>query len=203
MRRSRRRATTRFPNSTNAWKSFAGKGVSPQRGQLSQPSPEPVSRTKAPEATTRPSSGDACRTRSGGSAGSETGARSRARDAHPERHAASLLDPADRVNASQRPRRRRSPRAPPRLLGGERDEQAAGGLRVVGERLELGRRRARDVRPGELPVAPVAAGAHALGRELERAGERRQRLGVERDADAAARRPSRGRGRGARSRSRR
>ena len=48
-------AITRFPNSTIAWKSFAGNGVEPHRGQLSQPSPEPVSRTKAPDATTRPS----------------------------------------------------------------------------------------------------------------------------------------------------
>ena len=55
-------ATTRFPNSTNAWNPCCGYGVSPQRGQFSHPSPEPVSRTNAPEVTTTniaPSESDA------------------------------------------------------------------------------------------------------------------------------------------------
>ena len=45
-------ATTRLPNSTNAWNPSSGYGVSPQRGQFSQPRPEPVSRTNAPDVTT-------------------------------------------------------------------------------------------------------------------------------------------------------
>ena len=45
-------ATTRLPNSTNAWNPSSGYGVSPQRGQFSHPSPEPVSRTNAPDVTT-------------------------------------------------------------------------------------------------------------------------------------------------------
>ena len=55
-------ATTRFPNSTNAWNPSSGYGVSPQRGQFSQPRPEPVSRTNAPDVTTTsiaPSESDA------------------------------------------------------------------------------------------------------------------------------------------------
>ena len=48
-------AMTRFPNSTIGWKLRAGNGVEPQRGQLSQPRPDPVSRTKAPDVTTSPS----------------------------------------------------------------------------------------------------------------------------------------------------
>ena len=39
-RGSRTSATTRFPNSTIAWKSCAGNGVEPHRGQLSQPRPD-------------------------------------------------------------------------------------------------------------------------------------------------------------------
>ncbi len=45
-------ATIRFPNSMNAWYPWAGNGVWPQRGQFSQPSPEPVRRTNAPDVTT-------------------------------------------------------------------------------------------------------------------------------------------------------
>src|SRR5215211_446102 len=49
-----RNATTRLPNSTYEWKpvSAVGNGLSPQRGQLSQPSPDAVTRTTAPVTTT-------------------------------------------------------------------------------------------------------------------------------------------------------
>ena len=46
-------ATTRFENSIAAWPPFSGNGRFPQRGQLSQPSPDAVSRTTAPVVTTR------------------------------------------------------------------------------------------------------------------------------------------------------
>ena len=45
-----------------------------------------------------------------------------------------------------------------------------------------------DVRACVLPVATVAAGPHTLGRELERCGKRRDRLGVDDDPYAAPRR---------------
>jgi len=45
----------RLPNSTNAWKPCSGYGRSPQLGQFSQPRPEPVRRTKAPDVMTRKS----------------------------------------------------------------------------------------------------------------------------------------------------
>ena len=44
-----------------------------------------------------------------------------------------------------------------------------------------------DVPAGELPVPPIAAGAHARSRELERTRERRQRTGVELGTHAAPR----------------
>jgi hypothetical protein len=51
--------TPRFPYSTSAWKFFSGRNEEPQRGQLSQPRPEPVRRTVAPETTMRKSAASA------------------------------------------------------------------------------------------------------------------------------------------------
>ena len=46
------RATSRLPNSTNAWNPCSGYGLEPQLGQFSQPRPEPVRRTNAPDVIT-------------------------------------------------------------------------------------------------------------------------------------------------------
>ena len=108
---------------------------------------------------------------------------------------------ARRSGARKRPRAANSASSAAARSAGQRDEQAAGGLRVVRERLE--RRRDAvgvDVRPGELAVAAVAAGPLARARRLERAGERRQARRVEHEPHAAPRRPSRARARAARSR---
>jgi hypothetical protein len=51
--RPTRKPTTRFPNSISAWWLCSGRKVSPQRGQFSQPRPDPVSRTVAPLTVTR------------------------------------------------------------------------------------------------------------------------------------------------------
>ena len=50
---------TRLPNSISALYSLGGRKVSPQFGQFSQPSPEPVRRTVAPETTMRKSAASA------------------------------------------------------------------------------------------------------------------------------------------------
>ena len=70
----------------------------------------------------------------------------------------------------------------------KRDQEPSGGLGVVGERLELGRRCARDVGARELAVPAVAARPDPGCGELERAGKRRQRVCVEDDPDAGAKR---------------
>ena len=72
------------------------------------------------------------------------------------------------------------------FVRGQRDQQAARGLRVVGERQQILRDAVRlDVRPGEVAVPGVAAGANA-GRARPRARrEERQLAGVELDPDAA------------------
>ena len=178
--------------------SARGTASTPQRGQLSQPRPEPVSRTKAPDVTTRPRHDDG--------ADRELQEAPRTTPARAGRAAsltrASLRRPprrADVGGAAGRPRRR-SPRAPTRLSRGKRDEQAAGGLRVVGERLEL-RRCGAARRAGRRTRG--CAGRRRCGRRRRRArarpaaraaGRRRARSGR-----PSARR-SRGRGRAARSR---
>ena len=93
----------------------------------------------------------------------------RSSTASAERHAGAGLDAPDRVSGETR-RGERRPRARRRLSAGSVIEQAARRLRVVGERLEASSRGALDVRAGEVAVAPVAAGAHAAARELERTG---------------------------------
>jgi len=73
-----------------------------------------------------------------------------------------------------------------RLVGGERDEQAAGGLGVVAERDELVGGAVQGHCLGrEIAVAGVTPGADALRRGLEGARERRQAPGVEDEAGAA------------------
>src|SRR3954447_18690528 len=74
-----------------------------------------------------------------------------------------------------------------RLVGRQRDQQAARRLRVVAERKQLLREAVGlDVRSGEVAIARVAARPDAAPRDLECAVERRQRRGVEADPDAAA-----------------
>ena len=58
-----------------------------------------------------------------------------------------------------------------RPLPRHRDEQSARRLWVVGKCLRDLRRHARDVRPGEVPVATIAPGDHAALGQLERAGQ--------------------------------
>ena len=129
------RATTRFPNSTIAWKSFAGKGVEPQRGQLSQPSPEPVSRTNAPEATTSP---EHRRPRAGRSGGTRRARRARgARAGRLTRARPPTLPRRDPTAWSGSPAAANVASTTARLSAGKRDEEPARRLRVVGERLQL------------------------------------------------------------------
>ena len=85
------------------------------------------------------------------------------------------------------PRRRTRTRAPARGRAATRDEQAAGRLRVVGERDQLlGHASRGHVRGGEVAVARVAAGALAGRGDLARTGEQRQRLRLEDELHAAA-----------------
>ena len=88
--------------------------------------------------------------------------------------------PRPRPGRSTSARRRRPSRADSTAStrsGGDRREQAARGLRVVGERHELGPTPGADVSDGrdEAAVVGGAAGLDAGRGELERAGERRQR----------------------------
>ena len=99
-------ATTRFPNSTMAWKSFAGNGVSPHRGQLSQPRPDPVSRTNAPDVTTSASAATEPRAIRTNRAG-ETGPRRRAAVTEASRRSRPRRGPPRGARAR---RRRTSPR---------------------------------------------------------------------------------------------
>ena len=91
------------------------------------------------------------------------------------------------TRARKRPARSNSASSESAFSAGQRHEEAAGRLRVVGEREQLVRHAvARDVRAGEVAVARIAAGADAVARRLERAVERGQRGGLEPDPDAAS-----------------
>src|SRR5919204_439243 len=72
-------------------------------------------------------------------------------------------------------------------LGGDRDEQAARGLRVVAERLERVREAGRvHVGGREVAVARVAAGPNRLPCKIERTVDRREALRLEPQGNAAA-----------------
>jgi hypothetical protein len=143
-----KRATTRFPNSTNAWWSSAGKNApARQPGQDSQPRPEEVRRTVAPLTTIAYSATALAiatvRNRAGVTAKPRRRARIEAASRAPECSAAPSLDAGDartgldgadareeEVAGRELGREREAP------LRRDRDQQATGRLGVVGQRDE-------------------------------------------------------------------
>ena len=72
-------------------------------------------------------------------------------------------------------------------FSGDRDEQTARGLRVVAEGFErLRQALGRNVRSCEVAVPRIPARAHTFARQVERAVDRREALGLQPHADAAA-----------------
>src|ERR687887_1423689 len=95
-----------------------------------------------------------------------------------------LLDVAD--PADEKPSRRELRFEDRALRGRERDEQAAGCLRVVAEgREHVGDAVGPDVRRREVAVPRIAARADALARHVERAVDRREALRLEPQPNAA------------------
>src|SRR5687767_8507067 len=73
------------------------------------------------------------------------------------------------------------------LLDGQRDEKAAGRLRVVAEHDEaVGHAFQGQVPPGEVAVPRIAARANSLAREVESAVDGREPFGLEPDLDTAS-----------------
>ena len=199
-------ATTRFPNSMYEWKLFGSKWCGWQPGQCSQPRPEPVRRTVAPVATIRTSI-PALTQASRRKASSESAVpRTRGSGCAPVSTRSTLVSaratPAPSVDRADA----RQEQACPRELGLERgalvarqrDEQPAGGLRVVRELDELG----RDV--ADLDAARTrgcCASRPSRRRPAPPRARRRARAGAPRRARSARRSasPSRARGRAGRS----
>src|SRR4051812_31825336 len=99
--------------------------------------------------------------------------------------AGALFDRADPAQEEVAGSELRFEHGPP--LGRERDEQPARRLRVVAEGYErLRHALKRQMPPGEIPVARIAAGANPLPGKVEGSVDRGEAFGLEPDADATA-----------------
>ena len=168
-------ATMRLPNSIAAWPPFSGNGLSPQRGQLSQPRPEAVSRTTAPLVTTTQS----VKTATVASWTNRRADTARARTPLTTLRASSPTSTLftetphpsrrrrGRSGRARAPGPRTWPSSTARLVRRQRDEQPACRLWIVGERLVARRAALSTCGPrtpdcgGRLPCAPRPRRARA------------------------------------------
>ena len=185
-----RNAKTRFENSMYEWKLFGSKWCGWQPGQCSQPRPEPVRRTVAPVATISTSITAFAQASRRNALERERRTRTRASGCAPASTRSTVARRASRASprrstvptrARKSPARANSASSAGPLSRGQRDEQPAGRLRVVGELDELGRdarRRSTGAYSRLLRVPAVETPARAASSAPASAGSRAASIAI-------------------------